>query len=226
MAFHILVVEDSFQIREMIHDFFTARCEGSMELFFAEDGDRGLELIYEREFDLVLLDIMLPGASGFEICRKIRLDSSCPIIFLTALGTDDDILHGYELGADDYVVKPFSLATLYAKACALIKRAKGMVLDKDITCGNISINPLTMQVTIEKRTVKLAPKEFFLLKMLMENKNNVISRDAILTRLWGYEFDGNERVVDSHIKKLRKSLGKESTRIKTVFGCGYKITES
>jgi len=226
VAYNILVVEDSSQIRETIGDFFNAKCGGTMQLFFAADGDKALEMVYEHEYDLVLLDIMLPGTSGFEICRELRGGSACPIIFITALGTENDILHGYELGADDYIVKPFSLAALYAKAVALIKRSKGMVRGETaITCGKISLDPITMQVKIGGETVKLAPKEYFLLKLLLENKESVISRDTMLTKVWGYDFDGDERVVDNHIKKLRKALGKESSAVKTVFGGGYKITE-
>lgn len=226
MAYNILVVEDSFQIRETISDYFNAKCGGTMQLFFAADGNKGLEMVYEHEYDLVMLDIMLPGASGFEICRELRANSICPIIFITALGTETDILHGYELGADDYIVKPFSLATLYAKAMAIIKRSKGMICGKTaISCGNILLDPITMQVKIDGEPAKLAPKEYFLLKLLLENKENVISRDTILTKIWGYDFDGDERVVDNHIKKLRKALGKEKNAVKTVFGGGYKITE-
>ncbi len=226
MAYNILVVEDSSQIRETIGDFFNAKCGGTMQLFFAEDGDKGLEMVYEHEFDLVLLDIMLPKTSGFEICRELRGGSACPIIFITALGTENGILHGYELGADDYIIKPFSLAALYAKAVALIKRSKGMVRGETaITCGKISLDPITMQVKIDGEIVKLAPKEYFLLKLLLENKESVISRDTMLTKVWGYDFDGDERVVNNHIKKLRKALGKENSAVKTVFGGGYKITE-
>lgn len=226
MAYNILVVEDSAQIRETIGDFFAAKSGGTMQLSFAEDGDRGLDMLYEHEYDLVLLDIMLPGASGFELCRELRANSGCPIIFLTALGTESDILHGYELGADDYVVKPFSLAALYAKALALIKRSKGMVRGaQTLTCAGITLDPVTMQVRAGGTEVRLAPKEYFLLKLLLDNKENVISRDTILTKLWGCDFEGDERVVDNHIKKLRKALGRESGAIKTVFGGGYKITD-
>ena len=226
MAYKILVVEDSAQIREMISDYFNAHSEGTMELSLACDGDGGLEMIYENEFDLVLLDIMLPGASGFEICKQLRAQSICPIVFMTALGREEDILHGYELGADDYIVKPFSLAALYAKCVALLKRAKGMVLGGNtIVCGGIELDPVKMTVTCGGKPVELAPKVYFLLRLLMDNKDRVLSRDTIITKVWGYDFDGDERVVDNHIKKLRKALGSESKRVKTVFGGGYKLVE-
>lgn len=226
MAYRVLVAEDSSQIREMIGDYFDAKGKGTIELEFAKDGDEGLEMIYDNEYDLVLLDIMLPGASGFEICRQLRSKSSCPIIFITALGREDDILHGYELGADDYIVKPFSLAALYSKCLALVKRAKGIVPGESVmTCGRIRLDPLKMTVSVDDEPVELSPKMYFLLKLLMDNKQRVLSRDTIITKVWGYDFDGDERVVDNHIKKLRRALGSESKRIKTVFGGGYKLCE-
>lgn len=226
MAYMVLVAEDSSQIREMIGDYFDAKGKGTIELEFAKDGDEGLEMIYDNEYDLVLLDIMLPGASGFEICRQLRSKSSCPIIFITALGREDDILHGYELGADDYIVKPFSLAALYSKCLALVKRAKGIVPGESVmTCGRIRLDPLKMTVSVDDEPVELSPKMYFLLKLLMDNKQRVLSRDTIITKVWGYDFDGDERVVDNHIKKLRRALGSESKRIKTVFGGGYKLCE-
>ena len=226
MAFRLLAVEDSAQIREMISDYFASKDEVIFELDFACDGDTGLEKVYENEYDLVLLDIMLPGASGFDICKYLRSDSTCPIIFMTALGSENDILHGYDLGADDYIVKPFSLAALYAKCTALVKRAKGMILTQNKTvCGKIELDPIKMSVSVSGKEIDLAPKEYFLLKLLMDNKGRVLSRETLITKVWGYDFDGEERVVDNHIKKLRKALGSESKRVKTVFGGGYKLTE-
>ena len=226
MAFKLLVVEDSSQIREMIGDYFGSKQEKLFDLDFAADGDTGLEKVYENEYDLVLLDIMLPGASGFDICRQLRSSSSCPIIFLTALGTENDILHGYELGADDYIVKPFSLAALYAKCLALVKRAKGMVhTGTKLTCGSIELDPIKITVSVSGSEIKLAPKEYFLLKLLMDNKDRVLSRETLITKIWGYDFDGDERVVNNHIKKLRQALGSESKHVRTVFGGGYTLTE-
>ncbi len=226
MAFNMLVVEDAAQIREVIRDYFVLKGEEVFEVQFAVDGDKGLEMISEREYDLVLLDIMLPGASGFEICRKLRGESSCPIVFMTALGSEDDILHGYELGADDYIVKPFSLPALYAKCLALVKRSKGLMQSKDtLACGKIELDPVRMTVAVGGRNVDIAPKEYFLLRLLMDNKEQVLSRDRIITKVWSYDFDGDDRVVDNHIKKLRQALGDESKRVKTIFGRGYKLTE-
>lgn len=225
MAYHILLVEDDAQIREVIEDFFTAKSEGEIQLHIAKDGTEGLAAAYEREYDLCMLDIMLPGASGYEICRAIRQSSIVPIIFLTARGREEDVLYGYHLGCDDYMVKPFSLAELYAKVQALIKRAKGMVASAEMVCGDITLNPVRFTVTVGGETLELPPKQYALLKYLMENKDRVVERELLLTRIWGYDYEGNERVVDNHIKKLRRALGTSGTQIKTVMKKGYKITE-
>ncbi len=225
MAYHILLVEDDAQIREVITDFFHAKSEGNIQLHIAKTGSDGLSTAYEREFDLLLLDIMLPGASGFEICRTIRQSSDVPIIFITAKGHEEDVLYGYHLGCDDYIVKPFSLATLYAKTQALLKRTKGMMVAPELVCGSIVLNPMRFTVVVDGETVELPPKQYALLKYLMENKDIVVERERLLMRIWGYDYEGNERVVDNHIKKLRKALGGAGSQIKTVITKGYKITE-
>lgn len=222
--FHILLVEDDAQIREVIEDFFASKSNGEIQIHAAEDGLKGLEAVYEREFDLCMLDVMLPGTSGFEICRTIRQKSIVPIIFLTARNQEEDVLYGYHLGCDDYLVKPFSLAELYAKTLALVKRAKGMVLSADMVCGGIALNPMSFMVKVDGEAVELPPKQYAILKYLMENPNQVIERELLLTRIWGYDYEGNERVVDNHIKKLRKALGNAGGQIKTVITKGYKIT--
>ncbi len=223
--YKILLVEDDWQIREVIEDFFSAKSQGQIELHIAKDGDEGMQAVYENEYDLCMLDVMLPGASGFEICRAIRGSSIVPIIFLTARNQEEDKLYGYDLGCDDYIVKPFSLAELYAKVQAILKRAKGMVVSPELKCGNIVLNPTKLTVLVDSTNIDLPPKEFALLKYLMENKNMVISREALLRRIWGYDYEGNDRVVDNHIKKLRKALGEAGGQIKTVITKGYKITD-
>lgn len=222
---HILLVEDDAQIREVIEDYFAAKSNGEIQIHTAADGYAGLEAVYEREFDLCMLDVMLPGTSGFEICRTIRQKSIVPIIFLTARNQEEDVLYGYHLGCDDYLVKPFSLAELYAKTLALLKRAKGMVVSADMVCGDITLNPANFTVKVCGETVELPPKQYAILKYLMENKNHVIDRELLLTRIWGYDYEGNERVVDNHIKKLRKALGSAGSQVKTVITKGYKITD-
>lgn len=225
MEYHILLVEDDVQIREIIGDYFSEKKEDHFILDMAEDGDKGMSYIYEREYDLVLLDIMLPGIDGFTLCRMIRRNSICPIIFLTARGREEDVLYGYELGCDDYIVKPFSLAELYAKVKAMIKRAKGMVGSRMLTCGNITLNPASFEVFVCQKNIELPPKEYMILKYLMEHKNLVVERNTLLLRIWGYDYDGNDRVVDNHVKKLRKALGEAGSQIRTVITKGYKIEE-
>lgn len=225
MAYHILLVEDDAQIREIIDDYFSEKGEGNFILYIAKDGDEGMERIYEQEYDLIILDIMLPGTDGFTICREIRQNSICPIIFLTARGREEDILYGYNLGCDDYVVKPFSLAELFAKVNAVIKRAKGMVGHALLTSGRITLNPATFEVKAGEQRIELPPKEYAILEYLLEHKGRVVERETLLTKLWGYDYEGNERVVDNHVKKLRKALGSAGGQIKTVITKGYKMEE-
>lgn len=224
MAYRILLVEDDNSIREVISDFFSGKAD-SPELVTASDGTSGLELIESGGFDLIMLDVMLPGIDGFSLCRTARRRSDVPILFLTARAREEDVLYGYELGCDDYIVKPFSLAELYAKTQALLKRSKGMVLKRELVCGRISLNPVTLTVSVDGKELELPPKEFALLKYLMEHKDWVVDRNTLLDRIWGYDYFGGDRTVDNHIKKLRKSLGDAGGQIKTVIKTGYKITE-
>lgn len=223
--YNILLVEDDLHIREAIMDYFSEKGSDSMKMYSAIDGNRGLEMIYEQEFDLILLDIMLPGMDGFSLCREIRRKSTVPIIFLTAKTREQDVLLGYDLGCDDYMVKPFSLAELFVKVVAMLKRSKGLVGTNVLTCGDISLNPATYVVTVSEIEVKLSPKEYTLLKYLLERKDNVIDRETLLVNIWGYDFDGSDRVVDNHIKKLRKALGASGSNIRTIISKGYKISE-
>ena len=223
--FDILLVEDDPQIREVIEDYFASKSGGEIRIHTASDGLAGLDAVYEREYDLCMLDVMLPGESGFEICRTIREKSIVPIMFLTARNQEEDVLYGYHLGCDDYLVKPFSLAQLYAKTQALLKRSKGMVVSSEMVCGEISLNPRNLTVKVKGDVVELAPKQYAILKYLMENKDCVIERELLLTRVWGYEYEGNERVLDNHMKKLRKALGGAGSQIKTVITKGYKISD-
>ena len=218
----ILIVEDNEELRNLVADFF--RSKGSFEVDTASDGDSALSLIGGKEYDIAILDIMLPGANGFEVCKALRSKSECPIVFLTALANEDNILRGYEIGADEYMVKPFSLKVLYAKCLALLNRTEAD-LHKELVleCGDIKLYPLRMEVEAGGRKIDLAPKEYFLLKVLMENKGIVLGRDRLLDLVWGLGFDGSDRVVDTHIKKLRKSLGASGNVIRTVIGGGYKI---
>lgn len=225
MAFKLLLVEDDAEMREIILDYFTEKSSGLLSIDCAETGERGQQKCMEDEYDLLLLDVMLPEINGFTICRELRKTSDVPIIFITARHNEDDRLHGYRLGCDDYVVKPFSLAELYAKVMALLKRAKGMVRTEAMVVGSIKLDLYRCMVMVNEKEVEFAPIEFAILKVLMENSGQVMSRDLLLTKIWGYDFDGNDRVVDNHIKKLRQGLGSASIQIKTVFKRGYKLEE-
>jgi len=223
MAYKIILVEDDAEIREIIIDYFVEKSRGVFRIDSAKTWIEGQEKYAENEYDLVLLDVILPGVDGFEICRELRKKSDVPIVFITARDKEDDRLHGYQLGCDDYIAKPFSLAELYAKVTALIKRAKGMVRNEIISVGSIKLNPYRCTVLVKETEVILAPMEFAILKILMENCNRLVSRESLLIQVWGYDFDGNYRVVDNHVKKLRKVLGDASQQIKTVFKKGYKL---
>lgn len=225
MGSGILLAEDDAQIRGIIADYFSEKSEGSIHLTCAENGTDALELLRTEEFDLVILDVMMPGIDGFSLCREIRSRSDVPVLFLTARAREEDLLYGYALGCDDYVIKPFSLAALLAKCQALLKRASGTVLIPELVCGGIRMNLRTLAVTADGDAAELAPKEFALLKYLLEHKNWVVSRDMLLDRIWGADYFGSSRVVDNHIKKLRRKLGRCGQQIQTVFTKGYRLTE-
>ena len=216
--YRFLMIEDDIQICEVVQDFFARESKGTIQVETAQDGEQGLEKFYENEFDLVLLDIMLPGMNGLELCRYMRRRSVVPIIFLTA--------QGYATGCDDYMVKPFSLSVLYAKCLAIIKRAKGTIREDELVCDTIRMNVLKYRVTVDGKEVDLSPKEFALLRMLLENKGTLLLRERLLIGIWGYDYEGTDRCVDNHVRKLRKHLGNAGRCIKTVVGKGYKIEET
>lgn len=220
MANQLLIVEDEPRMREIIADYFEAK---GFLVTGAQNGLEALERLEETAFDIVLLDIMMPGLDGFSVCRRIRKSSGVPIIFLTARSDEDDKLFGYELGADDYVTKPFSLAVLCAKSLSLVRRAKGRVCGDVLSGGDISLDYQTRRVTAAGVECVLAPKEFELLAVLMENRNAVLTREQLLMKVWGFDYFGNDRVVDNHIKKLRAALGSCAGCIKTVIKIGYSF---
>lgn len=222
MGFQVLIVEDEPKLREVLCDYFLSKGDTPFE---AANGAQALELAQEREFDAVLLDIMMPELDGFSVCRALRKDNAVPIIFLTALSDEDDKLLGYELGADDYVTKPFTMSVLYAKTAALIKRSRGSVLspaDRMETAG-ITLELSSHKVFAGKKEVILTPKEYALLLCLMRNKNIVMSREQLLVKCWGYDYEGESRAVDTHIKRLREKLGEYAACIKTVIKAGYVL---
>ena len=225
MSFRLLIVEDSPELLEATSDFFREEGAGLWDVVTASDGKDALAKVKNGSFDLMILDIMLPGASGFDICKAARKISDCPIIFLTALGSENNILKGYETGCDDYVVKPFSLRHLYAKSLALLKRAKKSGDTDTLRCGAISLNKKTMLVTVKGLETAINAREYFLLVYLLENKGSVLTRQSILEHVWSDDLDVNDRVVDNTIRRLRESLGSASSQIKTVIGRGYRLTE-
>ena len=222
MGYRILIVEDEPRLREVLCDFFLSKGDCPIE---AADGMKALELAENQEFDAVLLDIMMPELDGFSVCRVLRRDSNVPIIFLTALSDEDDKLYGYELGADDYVTKPFTMSVLYAKTTALIKRSRGDMRSSDhrIEVAGITVDTTAHKVYLGRKEVILTPKEYSLLLCLMRNKNLVLSREQLLVKCWGYDYEGESRAVDTHIKRLREKLGDHAGCIKTVVKAGYVL---
>lgn len=189
------------------------------------DGQAGLEKAYENNYDCLLLDVMLPELDGFEICREMRKNSDVPILFITARAEESDILNGYALGCDDYVVKPFPLPVLYEKVNALIKRSKGLVRSKIFVAGNLSLNPNNGVVICDGEEIKLTAREYAILKVLLENRGVIISREKLMDIVWGYNSGADERVLDTHMRNLRKALGANGKQIKTVIRRGYKIED-
>lgn len=220
----ILVIEDDMQICDVIRIYF--QDEGA-ECVFVHDGNAAMELIDSglEDIGLVLLDIMLPHTDGFAICRRLRKNYDFPILFITARGREEDILRGYQLGCDDYIVKPFSLAQLYAKCMAFLRRSEGRVLSEQLRVGSITLDPNTLQCFADGKEVELPPKEYAILRYLLEHKQQVVTRDTLLNQVWGYDYFGNDRVVDDRIRVLRKALGNAGKQIKTVIGSGYKLTD-
>lgn len=226
MSYRLLIVEDSPELLEIMSDFYREEGAGLWEVHTADNGNDAMARVSEESFDLMILDIMLPGASGFDICRTARMKSDCPIIFVTALSTENIILKGYETGCDDYVVKPFSIRHIYAKSLALLKRAKKGEDGEELRCGDISLNKKTMMVKVKGRPIEIKSREYFLLLYLLENKDAVLTRKAILEHVWSDDLDVSDRIVDSTIKRLRDCLEGAAGQIKTVIGRGYKITEN
>lgn len=220
--YNVLLVEDDIQIREVIGDFFARRDKISLDL--AADGEIGLTKILNGQYDLIVLDIMMPGIDGFELCRIIRKRSDVPVVFLTGKVREEDVLYGYELGADDYIVKPFSIKVLYSKLIAILERTDtGRVTHKVLESGQIMLDPAKFEVTVAGETLDLPPKEYLILKYMMEHPGTAITRRLLLAACWNNDSFITERVIDNRVKNLRKKLGKEGARIKTLIGVGYRF---
>ena len=219
MKKQLLVVENDTLMAEAVADYFTGK---GWEVQAAGNGADALEIFGQEQFHLVLLDVMMPGMNGFTVCREIRRESDVPVIFLTARGLEEDRLNGYSMGADDYVVKPFSLPVLYARAEALVGRVWKSGFGR-IRAGELSVDVRSHEVWKRGKPLRLPPKEYEILLFFLENPGRVYSRDQLLIRFWGYDFEGSERVVDSHIRKLRRALGDCGCVIQTVRKTGYRM---
>ena len=215
----ILIVEDEKNMQEIIAEYMQ---RGGHTCFTADDGMDALLALKSNPVDLMILDIMMPHVDGFSVCRMAREMSSIPIIMLTAKSNEDDKLKGYELGADDYMTKPFSPKVLLAKANALLRRSPALLADT-INAGKISINAASHKVFLEGKEITLTHKESELLYFFMSNPGQIFSREQLLNRIWGYDFEGTTRTVDTHIKTLRQKLGSEGRHIVTLIRSGYKF---
>ncbi|WP_243413572.1 response regulator transcription factor [Pseudoflavonifractor phocaeensis] len=221
MAYQILAAEDEPRLAAIIQDYFLAH---GADCTLAKDGEEALDLLRAHDYDAVLLDVMMPGADGFAVCRAVRERSGVPVLFLTALGGEEYALHGYELGADDYITKPFSLAVLYAKTMALIRRTAGSSSEV-LTCGAVTVHPGPRTCAVSGQPCPLSPRAFDLLLCLMRNRGQVLSREQLLDKVWGLDFEGDSRAVDVQIKNLRAALGPAGKQIKTVYKAGYQLKE-
>lgn len=222
---HILIADDEKRMRDLLQVYLTREGYTVTE---AADGEEALALINTRSFDLFILDVMMPGIDGWSLCRRIREKQNTPIILLTARGDESDRLLGFELGVDDYVVKPFSPRELVARVKAMLRRANQSETtnNRELTYGGLSINPVAREVKINGLSVDLTPKEFDLLLHLAQNPGRAFSREELLSRVWGYDFYGDLRTVDTHIKNLREKItrkGGAKNHIQTVWGYGYKF---
>ena len=217
--YRILIVEDDFDISELLQSWLT---EAGYQTAEAEDGLKALEVFESGQFDLVLLDLMLPRLDGFGVCEWIRKRSDVPVVMLTALDGEDEQLRGYDLRIDDYVTKPFSPIVLAARVRTLLKREgrAGAPLEQ---LGKLSVNELRREVMVENKPIDLTPKEYELLIYFKNNRAIALSRESILNAVWGYDYFGDLRTVDTHVKKLRAKLGECGTMIETVRGYGYRF---
>ena len=221
--FKILVVDDEERMRKLIKDFLKTK---GYEIIEAEDGEKALELFEDKKNNiaLILLDVMMPKLDGWSVLRQIRqTDSNVPIIMLTARGEEQDELFGFELGVDEYISKPFSPKILVARVEAILKRTYGNSESELKDHNGIVINEAGRTVSVDGKAIELSLREYELLKYLVDNENIALSRDKILNNVWNYDYYGDSRTIDSHIKKIRHKLGKKGKYIKTMRGVGYKF---
>lgn len=219
----ILVVDDEERMRKLVKDFLMIKGYSVVE---AGDGEEALELFCSRkDISMIILDVMMPKMNGWEVVKAVRKSSRVPIIMLTARGEEADELQGFKLGVDEYISKPFSPKILTARVDAILRRTNAAEGDSE-TFGGITINRGAHTVTANGETVELSFKEFELLDYFMKNKNLALSRENILSNVWDYDYFGDARTIDTHVKKLRAKLGSCGEQIKTIWGMGYKFEES
>lgn len=219
MVYKVLLADDEQGLRDITKKYLE---RNGFDVITAKNGAEAIAAVDKNVFDIIVLDIMMPEIDGRQVCQYIRTKYDVPVIFLTALGKEQDVIQGYEIGADEYVTKPFSMPILMAKINSLVKRYHGLTIKKGlITIGNIQIEPARHIVTVNKKVISIAPKEYELLMYFIDNKNQVLSRTQILDAVWGYDYEGYDRAVDTHVKKLRAILGEENHYIHTIIKGGY-----
>ncbi len=219
----ILVVDDETRMRILVKDFLV---KAGFDVVEAEDGCKALDLFYEdKDIALIVLDVMMPKMDGWEVCKEIRESSKVPIIMLTARGDERDELQGFQLGVDEYISKPFSPKILVARIEAILRRSRKLPGEDCVEAGGIMIDKTAHEVHSDGELVELSYKEFELLTYFVENKGIALSREKILNNVWNYDYFGDARTIDTHVKKLRSKLGDKGDMIKTIWGMGYKFEE-
>ena len=217
----ILVVDDESRMRKLVSDFLVKQ---EYEVLEAKDGEEALDIFFkQKDIALLILDVMMPKMDGWEVCREIRAYSKVPIIMLTAKGNEHDELQGFELGVDEYITKPFSPKILVARVEAILRRTNQLASEEAMEAGGIELNKSAHRVLIDGVDVELSYKEFELLAYFIENKGLALSREKILNNVWNYDYFGDARTIDTHVKKLRSKLGEKGDYIKTIWGMGYKF---
>lgn len=217
----ILVVDDESRMRKLVRDFLVKQ---DFEVIEAGDGEDALNKFYaQKDIALIILDVMMPKINGWEVCKEIRENSKVPIIMLTAKGEESDELMGFDIGADEYISKPFSPKILVARVEAILRRT-GQKEEETLEIGGIMVDKLGHQVLVNGKDLELSYKEFELLSYFIENKGIALSREKILNHVWNYDYFGDARTIDTHVKKLRSKLGTKGELIKTIWGMGYKFT--
>ena len=217
----ILVVDDEQRMRKLVKDFLVRE---NFTVLEAADGEEAVDVfLAEKNIDLIILDVMMPKMDGWQVCREIRAYSKVPIIMLTAKTDERDELQGFELGVDEYISKPFSPKILVARVEAILRRTSQVSADDILEAGGIRIDKAAHSVTVDGKPIDLSYKEFELLTYFMENKGIALSREKILNSVWNYDYFGDARTIDTHVKKLRSKIGEKGNLIKTIWGMGYKF---